>query len=307
VIYLNYPWHLEIAPDQHGRIAIVTGANTGLGYETAQALAAKGTHVILACRDRSKAEAARQKIIAYHPASNVEVRLIDTGNLQSVRQFADAFHRDFDQLDLLINNAGIMITPHFVTPDGFESQLGVNYLGHFLLTGLLLPTMTKTPQARVVSLYSLAANWSGIQFDDIQFQKKYDAVKAYSQSKLACLMFGLELNQRLRDAGHDTLSLAAHPGFSQSDLSRHLPLPIRMLLSVFGNLYMQSAAAGALPSLYAALGEDLLGGEAVGPGGRKEKKGPPIVVRANANALDQQQRDRLWSMSEALCAFKYTF
>jgi NAD(P)-dependent dehydrogenase (short-subunit alcohol dehydrogenase family) len=298
-------WSLDSAPDQSGRIAMVTGANAGLGFETALALAAKGAHVILACRDRARAEAARQKIVASCPKANVEVRIIDTGSLQSVRQFADAFNRDYQRLDLLINNAGIMITPHFETPEGFEGQLGVNYLGHFLLTGLLLPAIARTPKARVVSLYSLAANWSGIQFDDLQFRNKYDPTKAYSQSKLACLMFGIELNKRLRAAGVDAMSMAAHPGYSQSDLSRHLPLPIRVMLSLFGRFIMQPTAAGAWPTLYAALGENLQGGEATGPGGRKEIKGPPVVVSPNQAAQDENARARLWTISEQLCAFKY--
>jgi NAD(P)-dependent dehydrogenase (short-subunit alcohol dehydrogenase family) len=303
---MNRNWSIDAAADQRGRVAIVTGANAGLGFETALALAGKGAHVILACRDRGRAETARQKIIAIYPQSKVEVRIIDIGSLASVREFATAFKRDFQRLDLLINNAGIMITPHFETPDGFEGQLGVNYLGHFLLTGLLLPTITATPKARIVSLYSLAANWHGIQFDDLQFRHKYDPVKAYSQSKLACLMFGIELNKRLRAAGLDTLSLAAHPGYSQSDLSRHLPLPIRVMLSLFGRFIMQPTAAGAWPSLYAALGEDLRGGEAIGPGGRKEIKGPPAIVTANQAALDDGARARLWTMSEQLCAFKFS-
>jgi len=303
---VNY-WSLEDAADQSGRVAIVTGANTGLGYETALALAAKGARVILACRNQEKAEAAKRRILTANPSAEVEVRLIDTGSLASVRKFAASYKRDYDRLDLLINNAGIMITPHFVTEDGFEGQFGVNYLGHFLLTGLLLPIITQTPDSRIVSLYSLAASWFGVQFDDLQFERKYDARKAYSQSKMACLMFGLELNKRLHEAGYATLSLAAHPGFSQSDLSRHLPSAIRLLLSMFGSFLMQSATDGALPSLYAALGEDLHGGEAIGPGGRRAIKGPPTILAPNPDALDEASRARLWSASEELVNFRYEF
>ncbi len=300
-------WSANDAGDQAGRIAIVTGANTGLGYETASALAGTGARVILACRNREKAEAARERILLQHPSARVDVRIVDTGSLGSVRQFADAFRRDHGRLDLLINNAGIMITPYFETPDGFEGQLGVNYLGHFLLTGLLLPVLVETPKSRVVSLYSVAANWSGIQFDDLQFRKKYDANRSYSQSKLACLMFALELNKRLRAAGRDTIALAAHPGFSRSDLSRHLPWIVRATLSLAGPFLLQSTADGALPSLYAALGDGLHGGEAIGPAGRNETRGPPTVVRPHANALDETQRARLWAVSEGLCDFEYEF
>jgi NAD(P)-dependent dehydrogenase (short-subunit alcohol dehydrogenase family) len=300
-------WSLEDAGSQSGRVAIVTGANTGLGYETALALAGKGARVILACRNQEKAEAAKQRVVASRPSADVEVRTIDTGSFDSVRKFADAFRHDYQRLDLLINNAGIMITPHFRTPDGYEGQFGVNYLGHFLLTGLLLPTIVKTPKSRIVSLYSVAANWGGIHFDDLQFEKRYDANKAYSQSKMACLMFALELNARLRRAGRDTIAVAAHPGFSQSDLSRHLALPVRLALSLVGTLFMQSAAQGALPTLYGTLGTDLRGGEAVGPSKRKETVGPPAVARPPAEALNADKRERLWSVSEKLCGIQYAF
>ena len=298
-------WSLAQAPSQHGRVAVVTGANTGLGFETAKALAENGARVILACRNRDKADAAMRSLLETLPRAELEVRTVDTGSLASVREFAQALARDYDRLDLLINNAGIMITPHFTTEDGFEGQLGVNYLGHFLLTGLLLPLMTQTPGSRIVSLYSVAANWDRIHFDDLQFERGYDAKKAYSQSKLACLMFGLELNRRLREAGQQTSSLAAHPGYSRSELSRHLPGPVRLMLAVFGRWIMQPTADGALPTLYAALGEDLQGGEAIGPAGRGEIKGPPTVVAPNADALDASQRERLWSLSEELCGFRY--
>jgi NAD(P)-dependent dehydrogenase (short-subunit alcohol dehydrogenase family) len=298
-------WSLDNAGDQTGRVAVVTGANTGLGFETALALAGKGARVVLACRNQEKAEAAKVRIVARYPGAQVESRDIDTGSLQSVRQFAQSFGSKFERLDLLINNAGVMITPHFTSPDGFEGQLAVNYLGHFLLTGLLLPLIQKTPKARIVSLYSVAAGWSGMQFDDLQFRTKYDPYKAYSQSKMACLMFGLELNRRLRVAGGDTCSMAAHPGYSQSDLSRHLPWFLRLMLAAFGSLMMQSTAAGALPTLYGALGNDLKGGEALGPSNAKQTKGPPTIVEPYAEALDQAKRVRLWSASEELCGFKY--
>jgi NAD(P)-dependent dehydrogenase (short-subunit alcohol dehydrogenase family) len=296
---------MDQARDQSGRIAIVTGANTGLGYETALALAGKGAHVILACRNRDKAEDAKQRMLAQHSSALLEVRELDTASLASVRAFAESFLRDHQRLDLLINNAGIMMTPRFATADGFEGQFGVNHLGHFLLTGLLLPTLNRTAGARVVSLYSVAAKWNGMHFEDLLFERKYDPAKAYSQSKMACLMFGLELDRRLRAAGQGTLSMAAHPGFSRSELSRHLAAPIRLILGVFGGFILQSTCAGALPALYAALGEDLKGGEAIGPAGRNQTKGPPVVQPPFPAALDQAQRERLWGLSEELCNFKY--
>lgn len=298
-------WLPEQAGGQHGRLAIVTGANTGLGYETALALAGLGVHTILACRSQEKAEAARQRILTYHPGAEVEVRLIDTGRMASVRRFAEDFQRDHGRLDLLINNAGIMVTPHTVTEDGFEGQLAVNYLGHFLLTGLLLPVMAATPGARVVSLYSLAHRWGGIQFEDFLFAKKYDAGKAYYQSKMACLMFALELDRRLKAAGCGVVSLAAHPGVSQSDLGRYLPAPLRWVMALVGPLLLQPADRGALPTLYAALGSDLRGGETIGPSGRGQRRGPPAQVDVEPDAHDQSQRDRLWAMTEELLGFSF--
>ena len=298
-------WSPDDAPDQTGRVAVVTGANTGLGYETALVLAQKGVQVILACRNRDKGEGAKKRLLQRIAGAQLDVWPIDTGSLKSVREFAEAFERDHDRLDLLINNAGIMMTPYFETEDGFEGQLGVNYLGHFLLTGLLLPRLNETAGARMVSLYSIAHEWGGIQFDDIHFRQHYDPRKAYSQSKMACLMFGMELDRRLKAAGQGTLSLAAHPGFSKSDLSRNLNPLLRVMLSLFGNLIMQPTAAGALPSLYAALGEDLEGGEAVGPAGAGQRKGPPTVVDVDPEARDVARRERLWRVSEELCGFEY--
>lgn len=299
-------WSLDQVDNQSGRVAIVTGANTGLGFETAKALVGKGATVVMACRDLQKAETAKQRILSGQPDAHIEVRKIDTGSLASVREFAAAFQAGYPRLDLLINNAGIMITPHFVTEDGFEGQLGVNYLGHFLLTGLLLPLLNSTPGARIVSLYSIAAAWADVQFDDLMFESQYNANHAYSQSKLACLMFALELNRRLQAAGHSTRSLAAHPGCSESDLSRHLALPVRFCLKVLGPWLLQSAANGALPTLYAALAQDLAGGEAIGPSSKRQIKGPPVVVKPNSDsALDPVKRDQLWALSEQLCHFAY--
>ncbi|HEX4376579.1 MAG TPA: oxidoreductase [Steroidobacteraceae bacterium] len=298
-------WSLSDAGAQDGRVAIVTGANTGLGYETALALAGKGASVVLACRNQAKGEDARARINELFPQAQVQTRAIDTASLQSVRRFATSIAADFGRVDLLVNNAGVMITPHFTSEEGIEGQLAVNYLGHFLLTGLLMPTLLRTPHSRVVSLYSVAAGWNGMHFDDLQFQNKYDPYKAYSQSKMACLMFALELDRRLRAAGSDVLSIAAHPGYSKSDLSRHLPWFLRLMLAAFGSLMMQPTAEGALPTLYAALGWDLSGGEAIGPANRKQTKGPPTIVEPYAQARDKILRARLWTLSERLCDFRY--
>ena len=190
-------WNLKHAPMQTGRIAIVTGANIGLGFETALALAGKGITVVLACRNSAKAEAAKAAILALHPKAKVKCMALDLGSLKSVRAFAAAYRKRHTRLDLLINNAGIMMPPFSLSEDGFESQLASNYLGHFALTGLLLPLIVKTPGSRIVSLSSLAHRWSGIRFHDLNATRRYDKRLAYGQSKLACLMFAYELQRRL--------------------------------------------------------------------------------------------------------------
>jgi NAD(P)-dependent dehydrogenase (short-subunit alcohol dehydrogenase family) len=302
---MNKVWSINDAPDLTGRRAVVTGANTGLGYETAKALAAKGCHTILACRDREKAEAARRAISDPYPEATVDVLILDTGSIASVRSFAENFRKDYDSLDILINNAGIMTTPYFQTEEGFEGQLAVNYLGHFLLTGLLLPSLEAAPAARVVTLYSLAHRLGGIQFDDIHFARGYEPGKSYYQSKMACLMFALELNQRLIKAGHKTRSVAAHPGMSQSDLYRHLPRLLRMITGMMGSLLLQPAEQGALPALYAALSGDIRGGETIGPGGVGQRKGAPRLVEVEESAHRQADRNRLWTMTEEMLGFSY--
>ena len=297
-------WTIDQAPKQTGRLAIVTGANIGLGFETALALAAKGCEVVLACRSLGKAEAARSQIVAQHPKAQVHCMALDLASLKSVRAFAKAFTKKFKRLDLLINNAGIMMPPYALTEDGFESQLAANYLEHFALTGLLLPLLNATPGARVVSLSSLAHKWSGIQFDDLQFAKGYDARLAYGQSKLACLMFAYELQRRLAQSGASTLSVAAHPGISATNLFQHMPKIVGGLAPLAG-LVFNSARGGALPTLYAALGADIEGGDYCGPGSLGEMRGAPVKVGSNRRSRDLVAAARLWDVSQQLTGVKY--
>ena len=289
---------------QNGRIAIVTGANIGLGFETALALAGKGCQVVLACRNAAKAEEARDAIVARHPDAVVECLPLDLGSLKSVRAFAKAYTRRHQKLDLLINNAGIMMPPFSLSEDGFESQLAANYLGHFALTGLLLPLIVSTPNARVVSLSSLAHKWSGIRFDDINFKSAYSEREAYGQSKLACLMFAYELQRRLAMAGYETLSVAAHPGVSRTNLFQHLPKAARLFAPLMG-LVFQSAKGGALPTLYAALGDDIEGGDYCGPRSLGEMRGSPVKVGSNRRSRDQAVAARLWSLSEEMTGVRF--
>ena len=298
------PWTLHNAPEQNGRIAIVTGANAGLGYETALALAGKGCTVVLACRSLSNAQAAKAKILMRHPAAKLECMVLDLCDLASVRAFAKQFANRSGTLDLLINNAGIMMPPYSLSKDGFESQLAANYLGHFALTGLLLPLLTQTHGARVVSLSSLAHRWSGIRFDDMHFKSGYSKRLAYGQSKLACLMFAYELQRRLQRAGHSTLSVAAHPGVSATSLFRHMP-GIVGLLNPLTALVFQSAEGGAQPTLYAALGDDIDGGDYCGPCFPGEMRGAPVKVGSNRRSRNAEDAARLWVESEKLTGVRY--
>ncbi len=298
-------WKLGQAADQTGRLAVVTGANVGLGYETALALAGLGADVVLACRNMAKADAARQQILRQYPGASVECLQIDTSSLASVHKFAGEFKSANTRCDLLINNAGIMMPPFQLSEDGVENQFATNYLGHFLLTGLLWEELARTPGARVVTLSSIAHRWSPVRFDDVNFEQGYDRRKAYGQSKTACLMFAFELQRRFSAAASETLSLAAHPGISATELGRNLPFPVNILAPVFSPLISQSASQGALPTLRAALDEDLRGAEYIGPGHRGEMRGPPVQVGCKRWASDEAGCRRLWSLSEQLAGFSY--
>jgi NAD(P)-dependent dehydrogenase (short-subunit alcohol dehydrogenase family) len=290
------PWTINDAKNQSGRLAIVTGANIGLGFDTALALAGKGCAVILACRSADKAKAARQQILAAHPKATVECMTLDLSSLKSVRAFAMAFKKKHKTLDLLINNAGIMMPPYSLSEDGFESQLAANYLGHFVLTAELLPLLNATSGARVVSLSSLAHRWGGIRFDDPNFTQGYNKRSAYGQSKLACLMCAYELDRRLRAAGSTTLSVAAHPGVAATNLAQHFP----KALGVFFPLVGQSAAMGAMPTLYAALGDDIEGGDYCGPRSLQQMRGDPVKVGSNRASRNVSDAKKLWALSEQL-------
>lgn len=298
-------FNIESIPSQNGRVAIVTGSNTGLGFETAMALAKKEMKVILACRNNEKAEKAKQLMLKKVPGADLEVRIIDLSSLKSVREFAKNFLNDYDKLDLLINNAGIMIPPYSKTEDGFESQMGANYFSHFLLTGLLIDVITKTPGSRIVTLSSIAHKNGQINFEDLHWEKKYSAINAYRQSKLACLMFACELKRRLEKAGSKTLSLAAHPGVSNTELARHIPkLVLYPLMPVF-LLLSHTPDKGALPTLMAALSENAQSGDYYGPQGFREMKGKPGKAFSSDASRDQDVARRLWDISEELTGIKY--
>lgn len=283
------------------KIAIVTGANSGLGYETTIALATVGITVIMACRHLQKGESAKKSILQQLPHAQLEVMHIDTSDLRAVKSFAANYLIQYGRLDILVNNAGVMMPPYELTDDGFESQLGTNYLGHFVLTGLLMPLIVNTPGARVVTLSSLAHKWSPIRFGDVNFTQGYNRRKAYGQSKTACLVFAYELDRRCKQQGVDTLSVAAHPGLSNTSLARHLPAYLQWLSPLLG----QPPAAGAQSVVYAALSPNLQGGEYVGPGGFKEWRGKPAIVHSTPYACCQEVARQLWTLSEKLTGVSF--
>jgi NAD(P)-dependent dehydrogenase (short-subunit alcohol dehydrogenase family) len=293
-------------PDQHGRTALITGANSGIGLEAARTLAQAGARVVMASRNTEKGEAAAAEIRASAPNAELDVRKLDLSSLDSVRAFAEGFEED--RIDLLINNAGVMVPPYTKTADGFELQLATNHLGHFALTGLLLDKLLATPHARVVTVSSTAHKMGKIKFDDLQRERSYSRWPAYGQSKLANLLFTLELDRRLKAAGADVLSVAAHPGYSATNLQfAATPSRIERLGSVLLNrVVAQSAEQGALPTLYAVTA-DIAGGSFVGPDGFQEMRGEPKVVTPTRAARDPETALRLWDVSEELTGVKFAF
>ncbi|MBR9920831.1 MAG: SDR family NAD(P)-dependent oxidoreductase [Bacteroidetes bacterium] len=297
-------FNFEQLPSLSGKIAIVTGANAGLGFETVKWFVQKDIKVIMACRSMDRAENARNKILEEFPEAKLEIRLIDLSSLDSVRAFAESFLAEYDKLDLLINNAGIMIPPYSKTEDGFESQMGANYFGHFLLTNLLLPLLNKTAGARVVTLSSNAHRNGKIHFDDLHWEENYSRTEAYGQSKLACLMFALELQRRLDADNQDTLSLAAHPGISNTELGKYIPRILYYLLYPLFIFMTHAPKKGALPTVMAALKPEVDGGSYFGPQGSGERTGKPGLATIYPQAKDEEAAKRLWTVSEALTGLR---
>jgi NAD(P)-dependent dehydrogenase (short-subunit alcohol dehydrogenase family) len=298
-------WAADDIPDQRGRRAIVTGANSGLGLVIARELARHGAAVVLACRSPQKGEAALAHVRAAAPGADIEPAALDLASLDSVRAFAAA---QDGPLDLLVNNAGVMAPPHRATADGFELQLGTNHLGHFALTGLLLDRLLAAPAPRVVTMSSIMHRYGRIRFDDLQGQRRYGRWRAYCQSKLANLLFALELDRRARAAGARLVSAAAHPGWAATHLqTASPPLVDRAVLRVMNRVVAQSADDGALPALYAATTPELPGASYAGPDGRSELRGSPRVVSMSRSAQDPATARRLWEVSEELTGVRYAF
>ncbi|NDJ89440.1 SDR family NAD(P)-dependent oxidoreductase [Mycolicibacter kumamotonensis] len=292
-------WTTADIPDQTGRVAVITGANTGLGFETAAALAAQGARVVLAVRNLEKGKDAESLIRRRSPGADVTLQELDLTSLDSIRSAAAQLRADHDRIDLLINNAGVMYPPKATTKDGFELQFGTNHLGHFALTGLLLDRLLPVAGSRVVTVSSVGHRIrADIHFDDLQWQRRYNRVEAYGQSKLANLMFTYELQRRL--APHaTTIATAAHPGGSNTDLMRHLPRWAAAAYPLIKPLF-QGADMGALPSLRAASDPQALGGQYFGPDGFAQRRGYPTVVKSSRKSHDVDAQKRLWTVSEEL-------
>jgi NAD(P)-dependent dehydrogenase (short-subunit alcohol dehydrogenase family) len=303
-------WTTENIPDQTGRTVIITGANSGIGFEAARALAGKGAHVILTARSEAKGQRALNILRAAHPQASLEMLLLDLADLHSVWEFSENFRQKHNQLDLLINNAGVMAIPYRETEDGFERQFGTNHLGHFALTGRLLEIMLPTPGSRVVTVSSNLHEKGQIDFDDLMGRQEYDKRAAYAQSKLANLLFAYELDRRLKTKGASTISLGVHPGYADTRLQLTGPEMEgsalgRWVMDIANSLFAQSAAMGALPTLYAATKPGLQGGEYVGPDGFRGLRGYPVVTQSSQRSHDQEQAARLWQVSEQLTGVKY--
>ena len=296
-------WTETLIPDQTGRVALVTGANSGIGLEAAKLLAERGAHVVLACRTRSKAEAARTEIMAAHPSGQVSLIDLDLSSLASVAAAAAEFTSQFDHLDLLINNAGVMATPYKQTVDGYELQFATNHLGHAALTAHLLPALLTTEASRVVNVSSLAHRMGRINFDDLQSERRYHAWRAYGQSKLSNLLFTFELQRRLAKIDATTIATAAHPGFSETNLATSTGGNSHRMMTVtkpLTKLMSQSARMGSLPTLRAATDPDAHGGNYFGPSGFLEQRGFPSNAQVSKTANDTALAARLWDTTIAL-------
>ncbi len=295
-------WSIDNVKDLTDHIIIVTGANTGLGLEATKLFASKNANVIMACRSLEKATTAKASILTEYEHSKLIPMVLDLGSLKSIKLFVNQFKKQFNRLDILLNNAGIMTVPYGKTEDGFELQNGVNHLGHFALTALLFDTIKNTPNARIVNVSSLAHKQGKIDFDNYLFEQgNYDRMKSYSQSKLSNLLFTYELDRRIKEKGLSVKVLAAHPGVSSTDLARHIDTkkssnPILKLAIKFG----QPAHNGCLPEVRAALDESARSGQYYGPSGLTQMKGRPVLVTSSKRSHNLEDAKRLWTLSETL-------
>ena len=293
-------WTPRDIPDQSGKTIVITGANSGIGFEATKLLADKGAHVIMACRSQARAEAAREQILQAMPGAQLTLKTLDLSDLQSIRDFAAALHSEYTSLDVLLNNAGVMAPPLTRTREGFELQIGTNHLGHFALTGLLLDLLSAAPAGRVVTVSSIAHRMGNLRFEDMQWQKKYSRWLAYGQSKLANLVFARDLQRRLQRDGSGVISVAVHPGYSATHLQDTMPGG-----KVFNALFAQHQSQGALPGVFAATAAQISPGGYYGPDGWMELRGQPGPARPRKLADNREVAQRLWQVSEQLTGVRY--
>ncbi len=301
-------WTVGNIPDLKGKIIVVTGGNSGLGYESVKAFAGKGAEVIMASRTVEKGETAKVEILKAIPEGKIKVMQLDLGDLESVRNFASAFKKNYKKLDVLLNNAGIMMTPYFTTKDGFEGQLGTNHLGHFALTGLLMDLLLQTPGARIVNVSSAAHKRGVMDFNNLQFEngKAYTTMNAYGRSKLSNLLFTYELQRKLEAAKKETITVAAHPGVALTNLARHLEGKFLFkILTPLLKRMAQDPAMGALPQIRASVDPEVKASEYYGPDGKREMKGFPVIVPSNEASHNLEDAATLWTESEKLTGVNF--
>lgn len=303
-------WTIENIPDLKGKVFIVTGGNSGLGFESVKAFAGKGAEVILTSRSLEKGETAKTEILKNHPNGKIMVMELDLMDFASIRKFADMFKTRYDKLDVLLNNAGIMTTPYFLTKDGLEAQNGTNHFGHYALTGQLMDLILKTPGSRVVNVSSNAHKYGKMDFENLLFEngRDYTPMISYARSKLSNLLFTYELQRIFESKGIDSIAVAAHPGASRTNLGRFLEnkwwfKPLFALMAPF----TQDQAQGALPQIRASVDPDVKGGEYYGPAGFGEMKGDPVLVKSNNASHDTEDAKKLWEVSQNLTGIKYEF
>jgi NAD(P)-dependent dehydrogenase (short-subunit alcohol dehydrogenase family) len=303
-------WTADELPDLTDRVIVVTGANGGLGFETCRALVRHGAHVIMACRSADKAAEAVQRLESEPATGRAEPWALDLASLRSIEAFAERFTAQHDELHGLCNNAGVMALPRRVTADGFEMQLGTNHLGHYALTGRLLPLLLAAEGSRVVTVTSLVHRMARVDFDDLQGERHYRRWAAYGQSKLANLLFTYELQRRLGAAKAETIAVACHPGYSSTNLQEQAAAAagsaiVGRILSAANRVAAQSPEMGALPSLFALAADDVQGGDFIGPGGPMQIWGHPVKVEPAAIAKDPELAGRLWAVSQQLTGVRY--
>jgi NAD(P)-dependent dehydrogenase (short-subunit alcohol dehydrogenase family) len=303
-------WTIENIPDLTGKVIIVTGGNSGLGYESVKAFAENGAEVVLASRSTEKGETAKTQIMKSNPKGKIRVMELDLMDFSSIKEFTREFRGKYDQLNVLLNNAGIMTTPYFLTKDGLEAQNGTNHFGHYALTGLLMDLIVKSPGSRIVNVSSNGHKYGKMDFENLLFEngKDYTPMKSYARSKLSNLLFTYELQRAFELKGIDSIAVAAHPGASRTNLGRFLEnkwwfKPLFALMAPF----TQDQAQGALPQIRASVDPNVKGGEYYGPSGFGEMKGDPVLVKSNNASHDQEDAKQLWEVSQKLTGITYEF